>query len=543
MSLMMTLAIWPVLGFPYNGNTQIIPTFLLAVGIADAIHILSLFYRHYDNGMEKDTAITLAVKETSIAVLLTTITTAVGLLSFTASDMMPTFTMGLYGAIGVFLALFYTLALVPSLLSILPIKRHAVEPPKTQTDGSQYENSQNEAEEKPSIVLRAVDSIIDRFADIGINHAKKVFTASLILGIVSLVGVAKVQFDHDPITWYPEGHDLRTGIDQVDQRMDGSMQAYILLDTKEKNALHNPELLNTVEAIEEMVVNMEYKDVNAIDVKSILSVLKETNQALHANDPSFFSIPQNRQMVAQELLLFETGSDDLYDFTDYDLSVVRMNIRLKWSNVLYYREYVGLLKESVENTLKERGFEHVDVKVVGLLPIFGETLYNLLYDTMKSYGIAFIFVFIIMALLMASLRGGIIAFVPNLFPILLVVGLISHLDIPLNVITSTIGCIIIGISVDDTIHFMHHFRRFSQQTDDIHKAIHQTLHTCGRAIFFTSVVLIGGFIVHLTGELSTNKEFGWMLSIAIFLALISNLMLAPSLIALFWKKQLSAKTD
>jgi hypothetical protein len=244
-------------------------------------------------------------------------------------------------------------------------------------------------------------------------------------------------------------------------------------------------------------------------------------------------------MVAQELLLFESGSDDLYDFADYDLSVARINVRLKWSNVLQYRDYVGLLKTNIENTLKQHGFDDIDVKIVGLLPIFGETIYNLLFDTMKSYGIAFVFVFIIMVLLMSSLRGGIIAFVPNLFPILFTVGLISHLNIPLNIITSTIGCIIIGISVDDTIHFMHHFRRFAQQTDDIKDAIHKTLHTCGRAIFFTSVVLVGGFIVHLTGELSTNKEFGWILSFAIFLALVSNLILAPALISLFWKKQVS----
>jgi predicted RND superfamily exporter protein len=526
LSLMMTLAIWPVLGFPYNGNTQIIPTFLLAVGIADAIHILSIFYKHYDNGMAKDDAITLAVKETAIAVLLTTITTAVGLMSFLASDMMPTFTMGMFGAIGVVLALFYTLALIPSLLSILPIKRHFVEPVSGEEEG----------EEKPSFVLRWVDATIEKFADIGLNHAKKVVGFTAIVSVLALVGVSKMQFEHNPLAWYPEGHVLRDGIDQVDSRMDGTMQAYILLDLKEKNALHEPQVLNAIEDIEQTVINMDYADVDAREATSILSVIKETNQALNANDPSFFSIPQDKQMVAQELLLFESGSDDMYDFANYDLSLARIDIRLKWSNVLHYRDYVGLLKQTVEDKLKEHGLGHVEVKIVGLLPIFGETLFNLLFDTIKSYGLAFIFVFIIMALLMESLRGGLIAFAPNIFPILLTVGVISFIDVPLNIITSTIGCIIIGISVDDTIHFMHHFQRFMKQTNDIKLAIHKTLHTCGRAIFFTSVVLVGGFIVHLTGELSTNKEFGWILSIAIFIALIANLILAPALMSLFYKQ-------
>ena len=527
MTLLITMALWPALGYPYNGNTQIIPSFLLAVGIADSVHILSIFYRHYDNGMEKFRAITRSVRETAIAVLLTTVTTAVGLLSFLASDMMPTMTMGLFGAIGVVIALFYTLALLPSLLAILPIKHHAVQPAQGNEEG----------EEKPSIVLRQVDKIIDQFADIGINHARKVAAFTLVVTIIALAGLAQTRFEHDPLSWYPPEKPLRQGIDLVDKHMDGSMIAYITLDSGEKNALHDPAFLNVIEEIENLVINFQHGDVKALDATSILSVIKETHQALNNNDPDYFAIPQNRQLVAQELLLFESGSDDMYDFADHDLSMARIDVRLEWSNVLYYRDYTHRIKARVEEKLQQHGMDHVEVKVVGLLPIFGETLYKLLYDTVKSYGMAFLFVFIIMWLLMESLKRGLIAFVPNLFPILFTVGLIGWLNIPLNIITSTIGCIIIGISVDDTIHFMHHFRRYALETDDIKEAIHKTLHTCGRAIFFTSVVLIGGFIVHLTGELSTNKEFGWLLSIAIFVALLANLILAPALMTLFWRNK------
>ncbi len=525
LSLLTTMALWPTLGYPYNGNTQIIPSFLLAVGIADAIHILSIFYKHYDNGMSKAEAITQSVRETAIAVLLTTVTTALGLLSFLSSDMMPTMTMGLFGAIGVVAALFYTLALVPSILMVLPIKRHSV----------QNSNDGVEGEEKPSWVLRWVDGIIDGCADLGINHAKKVVSVTGIVTLIALIGVAKTQFAHNPLDWYPDDHILLQGINLVDTRMDGTMNAYVLLDTQEANALHNPDFLNTIEAVENLLKTFTYKDLKTIEATSILSVIKESHQALNNNDPAFFAIPQNQQMVAQELLLFESGSDDMYDFTNFDLSLARIDMQLRWSNVLNYRDYVTLLKAEVIQLMQERGYGHVDVKIVGLLPIFGETLYNLLFDTIKSYGIAFMFVFAIMIMLMSSLRGGLIAFAPNLFPILFTVGLIGLLDIPLNIITSTIGCIIIGISVDDTIHFMHHFRRYSLESDNIKDAIHSTLHTCGRAIFFTSVVLVGGFIVHLTGELSTNKEFGWLLSIAIFIALIANLILAPALMTLFWK--------
>ena len=529
LSLMMTLAIWPLLNYPYNGNTQIIPTFLLAVGIADAIHILSIFYKYYDDGMEKNAAITKAVSETAIAVLLTTITTAAGLLSFTASSIMPTFTMGLFGALGVIMALFYTLALVPSILSILPIKRHAQATTKNSASTS----------EKPSIILHWVDRTIDAFAYTGIHHAKKVVSVSLLLSAIAFIGLVNTRLEHDPLSWYPEGHELRDSIQLIDERMNGSMSAYILLDTQEKQGLYNPEILNAIEEIETLIKNYHYKDIDAKEVTSILSVVKETHQALNNNQAEFFSIPQQREIVAQELLLFESGSDDIYDFADFDLQTARFNIQLKWSNILYYREYTKLLTTEIENKLAELQLEHVQFEVIGLLPIFGETLYALLVETIESYIIAFVLVFIIMVMLMGTLRGGIIAFIPNIFPILITVGIIGLLDVPLNIITSTIGCIIIGISVDDTIHFMHHFQRYAQshKDSDIETIIHKTLQTCGRAIFFTSVVLVGGFIVHLTGELSTNKEFGWILSLSIVIALLANLILAPALLTLFWKKK------
>ena len=527
LSLMMTLAIWPVLGFPFNGNTQIIPTFLLAVGIADAIHILSIFYKYYDAGMAKNQAITQSISDTAIAVLLTTLTTAVGLLSFTASDMMPTFTMGLFGAIGVIMALFYTLALVPSLLTILPIKRRSLA----------TENGNVGTLEKTGKILKWVDKTVDSFADLGIHHAKKVVVFSCLLSILAFVGLSKTQFEHDPLKWYPEGHELRTAMDIADTRMDGTMTAYVLLNTHKKNGLHDPQFLKALESVEEVIKDLEYKDVNANEATSLLSVIKETHQALNFNNPEYFVIPDNRAMVAQELLLFESGSDDIYDYSDFNLQLARIDVQMRWSNVLNYREYVSLLKTAIEQDLAKHKFSNVDVKIVGLLPIFGETIYSLLFETIESYLIAFIFVLIIMVLLMGNIRGGLIAFAPNIFPILITVGMIGLFDIPLNIITSTIGCIIIGISVDDTIHFMHHFRRYSEESDDIQWVIHKTLHTCGRAIFFTSVVLIGGFIVHLSGELSTNKEFGWLLSFAIFIALIANLILAPALMTLFWKKQ------
>ncbi len=187
LALIMTLALWPTLGYAFNANTQIIPTFILAVGIAGAVHILSIFYKYYDRGESKHDAIILAMKQTSVAVLMTTLTTAAGLLSFLASNMVPTQTIGIFGAIGVVMALIYTLALMPSLLAILPIKRKA-----------------HLAQNKSSFLLSKIDILISSCGKFGVTHAKPVVVGTCILSIFTVAGLMKVRFDHDPVSWYPK---------------------------------------------------------------------------------------------------------------------------------------------------------------------------------------------------------------------------------------------------------------------------------------------------------------------------------------------------
>ncbi len=123
LSVVATLALMPALGFPLTGNTQILPSFLLAVGMAASVHILSIFYQRYDAGAERKDAIVYAMRSTAFAVIMTSLTTAVGLLSFTVADLIPIVGLGIFGPIGVFLALLYTVTLLPALLVLLPVKR------------------------------------------------------------------------------------------------------------------------------------------------------------------------------------------------------------------------------------------------------------------------------------------------------------------------------------------------------------------------------------------------------------------------------------
>lgn len=538
LSMMMTFAMMPLFGFAINGHTQILPTFLLAVGIADAVHIQSVFYRLYDRGMEKNAAIVAAMKNTAVAVVMTSLTTAVSLLSFVTADLMPVQSLGIFGAIGVVLALYYTIALVPALLAILPIRRRAVINIIDSAENVAGVNKQ----QKETYILRVLDKAIYALGDFGVRRAKGVLSFTILCAVIAIVGLLNVKFSHDPIRWYNETHPIREASELVDREMSGTQTLQVVFDTHTKNGLYEPEMLKLLDESEQYIENLRVNTTGAHQATSILSIIKETHKALNGGNETFYAIPESREAVAQELFLFEIdGADDVADFTDASYRLARISVLLPWTNSIGYQEYVETLNVGLQALIQKHGLENVSVTTTGVLVIFANTLQALLSSTMKSYVLAFVMVGILMFLLMGDFRRGLLAFIPNVLPIIFTLGMMGWFNIPLNMLTSMLGCIMIGIAVDDTIHFMHHFRKYAAVEADIRIAVRQALESVGRALMFTSIVLVGGFIVHVTGDFHSSRHFGILLSFAIIMALLANLILAPALMALFWKSE--AKTE
>ncbi len=520
LSLAMTIALMPVIGVPINGNTQILPSFLLAVGIADAVHILSVFYKHYDAGETKHQAITTAMKNTSVAVVMTSLTTAAGLISFTVSDLMPIRALGFCGSIGSLLALYYTIALIPALLAILPIKRLPT-----------LEN----ADSFGSKLLALIDDAVYKMGDFGVRHARSVLLLALVSTALAIFGMSKVEFSHDPIRWYNEEHPIRVASEVVDAQMNGSQTFEVLFDTHQENGVHDPRFLKLLDESKDLIEVLQVKRVKPKSATSILSVVKETHKALNGGSEEFYRIPDQRETVAQELLLFENSDpEDIDDFTDASFQIARVSVAMPWSNAIDYEEYIYTLQDLLSELIVNADLNEVTVKIVGVTVIFAHTLQAMLSTMVKSYALALLLVGCLMFLLMGSARRGLLAFLPNVIPIVFTVGMMGWMGIPLTMLTSVVGCIIIGISVDDTIHFMHHFRRISDKEPDPQTAVHATLESVGRAITFTSIVLLGGFVVNLFDVFSSARAFGVLMCFSVVMALVANLILAPSLMTLFW---------
>ncbi len=521
LSLISTLGIMAITGTSFKIPITILPSFLLAVGVGASVHVLSLTYQKMREKQAKNQAIIWAFSHSGLAIVMTSLTTAAGLASFSMAKVAPIADLGFFSAVGVVLALFYTLTILPSLLSILPIKHKE----------KQHETRANR-----------MDRLLDRLTDFSVDRYKVVLSVAACVIILGLIGVSRVYFSHNPLKWLPEDLDVRRSTEMIDSKLKGSVVLEIILDTGRENGLYDRQTLQTMDRVITELENDYLNDKLFIGKTiSVITILKEIHQALHANDDKFYRIPENEKLIPQEFLLFEnSGSDDLQNSVDSLFRMARITVKVPWLDALLYVPFIRDVQKRFNNgfvTKKPKDTQEMRVTVTGIMSLFGRIIHAAIYSAAQSYGIALVIITFMMILLIGEWRLGLISMIPNLGPIFIVLGFMGWIGLPLDMFTMLIASIAIGIAVDDTIHFMYHFKRYYKQFGDVKEAVNRTLHTAGRAMLTTSIVLTIGFFIFMFASMNNLFYFGLLVGIAIILALGADLLLAPALMALMLQKQ------
>jgi predicted RND superfamily exporter protein len=276
---------------------------------------------------------------------------------------------------------------------------------------------------------------------------------------------------------------------------------------------------------------MEVATVQAGKVWALPDVIKEINRALHEDRQSEYTLPETRELISQELLLFEaSGSDDLEDFTDTGYRTARFSMVAPFADAMLYADYV----DSVQDYLNEQ-FPEATVTLTGKIKLFVQIIANALTTMAKSYSFAILVITLLMILLVGRIRIGLLSMVANVTPIVCILGIMGMLAIPLDLSTMLVGSLVLGIVVDDTIHILHHFRRAFARCRDVEQAVTQTLLTTGRALFITSMVLCGGFFIYTVAYLANNVRFGIVCGCAVIFALAADFFLVPALLAIVYR--------
>lgn len=494
--------------------TTILPSFIIAVGVADSIHILAIFYRRFQQRYNKEDAISYALGHSGLAIVLTSLTTAAGLLSFSFSEIAALGEMGMFSAAGVMFALIYSVLMLPAMFALIPLKR--IE----------------------TISMRKQTAIMDRvllfFVNFSIQHRKKVIVVGLIIGIVSAYGVSMLEFSQNMLRYFPDTLKVKQDTVHIDDKLKGTLVLRVVVDTGKENGLYASEILNSVDRFIEKIKKIRMDELYVGKVISINNILKETNKALHGNDDSHYTIPKDRRLIAQEFLLFEnTGSDDLEDIVDSQFSKTSMTVKIP------YVDY-ALIDNFMDRLISEFGrIFHGSSKIIitGIPALMGRTIPMAQDSMIISYALALIIISLMMVFLLGSFKIGLLCMVPNVLPIMAVMGAMGYFNVAVDMSALMIGSIAIGLVVDDTMHFMYNFRKYHAHSGNVYGALKETMLGTGRALLITSLVLCSFFFSVILGTLNNTVIFGLYTGLVIIVALLADFILLPALLAVVSRKQ------
>jgi predicted RND superfamily exporter protein len=278
-----------------------------------------------------------------LAIVMTSLTTAAGLWSFSFSELSPVADLGVFASSGVLIGLIFTLILIPALISISKIK---------------VKSSKEDAHKNTKM-----DNMLLGISRISTGYPKAIVAISGLIIVVAILFASQLRFAHYPLEWFPEDHASRVATEIVDDKLRGSITLEVIIDTHKENGLYDPEMLNKIERATNYLNSIQTQTYFVGKTLSLVDVLKETNRALNENKPEFYVIPQNRDLIAQELFLFEnSGSDDLEDFVDSSFSKARVTVKVPYIDALQYNEFLT----QVQNKLDQEFSGAATVSLTGI---------------------------------------------------------------------------------------------------------------------------------------------------------------------------------
>jgi predicted RND superfamily exporter protein len=521
------------LGIPMTMLSQILPAFIICVGVADSVHLQSVYRQARRDGLENDDAIVYAVAHVGVPVFFTSLTTAVGLFSFRMASVTAVGEMGTVGAAGVFMALFHTVVFLPIALTLN----------KKSLLGAERVGKKD-----------FIDRILATCAELsgsGTGRAsarpKTVLIWGLVLTAVAIYGVSLLRVWHNPVSWVPKTEKVRQALDVHDEFLGGTGSVLLMVEGTTERGVKDVALIEGLARLEKEMLQFPFprgKGPLIENTMSVLGLVRESNRALLGGGQEHYVIPGEQAALNDRFMAFENAApDEMSRLMTIDGQVAQLSARMRWLDATSYIPFVAFLEDAIERHIPP---EVGRVRATGSMYTLLSTIGALIMDLLTTFGVAFAVISVLMILLLKDVKLGLIAMVPNLLPILFIMGLMGHTDIPIDMANILIASVALGIAVDDTIHFLHHFREHHGRSGDVEAAIGHALSHSGRAMVVTSIILCAGFSVYLAATMINMQRFGSLIAITVLMALFLDLILAPALLRVVYgegKGQTKADLD
>ncbi len=505
-SVLATFGLCFYVGHKYNEILTILPAILLAVSIADSVHIIMTFFQYKAMGEEHKKAVYKALKKNMIPTIMTSLTTAIGFLSLMNTELMPIRQLGLLGGFGTFVAWFLTIfTLVPILLWV-DLKTPAYFYKLTKQDG------------EISAWALSMTSWIKK-------HALIIIILFSSTALISVWVGAKNRVNSNPYMYFSKNIPLRQANDFVKIHFGGNSGPEIMIHAGKEDGIKDPAFLKKVEAFKAWLDALPAVNQSI----SILEILKETHQNLHQGLKENYVLADSQEAIAQELLLFSMGLPQGMDMNN-QISVksdsMRLSVLWKIFDTRGWLEHVAL----IEHKAKEMGLV---IDVTGKFLLFQRMMDYVVKTFFFSILTAFVLVAISLMIIFRSVKLGLLSMIPNVAPLFYGSAAMYFLGMELNIGTALVASVTMGIAVDDTIHFLANYSLLKRQGRSNEQAVAHILSFTGPALIMTTIILVSAFGIQMMGDFIPNVNFGALCAIVLSLALICDLVFLPAI--LLWQ--------
>ena len=482
----------------------IMPVMLIAIGVADGVHIQNKFVEELQTQTGRERPSKVAIVRNTMAemappVVMTSLTTAAGFLGLMTAFLWPIREVGLFTAIGILYAMVLSLTLVPALLALMPL-------PTPKTSG------------QPGLSTRA----LGQCARLVSWRPSVTLIVGLLLTGVFAIGIPNIRVETRPDQFMGPQNPAVVAMEAMDAHFGGSRQVAIEIDTGKRNGIKNPAVLQKITELETFLLNQP----EIGETSSVAEIARQLNETFHASDPDYYRIPEDPRLASSLFLLHggDPGQLFLGDFSKGEV-LARMNN-------IGSSEIEELVREIRAYLEAEFNGPNAEAEVVGATQAFASLNAKMVPSQLASLGTSTAVIGVIVALLMGSLLAGLISLVPLAATLIVAFGLMALLGIDLDLATLMLGSIAIGIGVDYVIHFLSRLRLERDSGREPAAALHATLTTTGRGIAYNTLALAFGFMPLLVSSFQGLFNFGLILIVTTLVASITTFTLIPAMLLL-----------
>ena len=500
-TFLIVLSVQVILGYKLNNFTVNMPVFITAIGIADAMHIFWIYTVSRKQGKDNIDAIHYTMQKNFLPILFTSLTTAVGFASLSISNVIPIKTLGIATANAALLAFVLTMLFIPAVLAIINPKIKQVE----------------EHENKSIKFSQWYGSFI-------VKYDKRIFLLTSLVFIVLACGIFYVKVDSNTVRYFKEDVPWRKTVNFIENNISGPMSYEIIVDSKIKDGVKDPVFLKTVKKFQKEFKNEFSKEVR--HVNSLITVIEKFNEVMNNSK----SIPDSQNLIAQYLLLYSLSLPqgmEINDQMDIEERLFRVTAN---TNVLDTSKDLEMI-EWVSAWWKTNS--KYSAQVEGQTAMFAHMQADVTDTLISSISLAIVAVTLMMLLIFRKIKYLPLFILPNILPIALVIGIMGWLNIYIDIGVAIAGAIIIGVAVDDTIHFFVKYFEARKNKLSMEETFTYVMQYAGNAIIFTTIILCLSFSIFVFSDFLPNYMFGIVTASALIIALLADLLLLPALLSMF----------